>query len=160
MSESDVAQSIIDEAAAILREKGVVVDILPATIPHDYTADAFVAIHADDHTDSSKSGYKFTGPRRDYTGKTQELVRLLEEKYEKATGLKKDPNITRNMRGYYAFAWWRYEHAIHPMTPGAIAETGFMSNQGDLRLLIDTPEIPGKAIADALLEFLRLEGLI
>jgi hypothetical protein len=64
------------------------------------------------------------------------------------------------MRGYYAFAWWRYEHAIHPMTPSAIAETGFMSNYSDRRLLIDNPEIPGKAIAEALIKFLESEGLI
>jgi N-acetylmuramoyl-L-alanine amidase len=160
MSESDVAMAIANEASKVLEANGVTVDILPATVPPEYLADAFLSIHADDHTDSSKSGYKFAAPRRDYTGKTENLVRLLEKKYEDATGLARDPNITRNMRGYYAFSWWRYDHAIHPMTPGVIAETGFMSNPGDFRLLSQTPEIPGRAIAEALLEFLKSEGIL
>lgn len=158
--EWEVNYSIANEVAEILRTKGVEVDILPATVPPRYWADVFIAIHADGNNDSSKSGYKFSGPWRDLTGKTESLVKLLEEKYEAATGLEKDTNITSNMRGYYAFSWWKNDHAIHPMTVGVIAETGFLSSKSDQKLLINNPDISGKAIADALLEFLSKEGLL
>lgn len=159
-TEVEVAKSIAELTAQILQEQGVIVDIIPATVEPKYWADVFVAIHADGSEDPAKTGYKFSGPRRDYTGKTDRIVRLLEEEYEKATGFEKDPNITRNMRGYYAFSWWRYEHAIHPMTPGVIAETGFMTNVSDRKLLINNPEIPSQAIADALITYLKEEKLL
>ena len=143
-----------------LKSEGVVVDILPTTVPPDYIADVFIAIHADGSEDRYKSGYKFAGPWRDYSRKSNKLVSILEKHYEAATGLAKDENISRNMRGYYAFSWWRYEHAIHPMTTAVIAETGFLTNWGDQQLLIKTPEISANAISDALLEYLEGEGLL
>lgn len=84
----------------------------------------------------------------------------LEGEYEKATGLIRDPNITRNMRGYYAFAWWRYEHAIHPMTTATIAETGFLSNTSDQALLIRQPEIAAAGLANGIEKFLRETELL
>lgn len=152
----EIAHLIADN----LKAEGVEVDILPTTVPPAYWADVFIAIHADGSEDRRKSGYKFAGPWRDYTRKSATLVSILEKHYEEATGLEKDENISRNMRGYYAFSWWRNEHAIHPMTTGVIAETGFLTNRNDQLLLINTPEVSADAISEALLEFLRGEGLI
>lgn len=160
MWEWEVNLTIAELTAEILREKGITVELLPATVPPDYWADVFLAIHADGSTDKTKSGYKFAGPWRDYTGKSEELVASLEKYYEEATGLPKDPNVTRNMRGYYAFSWWRYEHSIHPMTTAAIAETGFLTSRSDQKLLIDTPEISAQAIADGIVEYLEAEKLL
>lgn len=160
MSESEVVYKIAEEISDALKEKGVVVEILPATVPVNYWADVFISLHADGSEDSSKNGYKFSGPRRDYTGKADDLVSLLEDEYGDATGFERDPNVTRNMRGYYAFSWWRYEHAIHPMTPGVIIETGFLSNYSDRTLLINNPDVPAKAIATALTNFLTNEKLL
>jgi hypothetical protein len=158
--EWEVNKSIAEETAKILREEGIVVELLQATIPPKYWADVFVAIHADGSTDRSISGYKFAAPWRDFTGNANELVSILERKYEERTNLEKDPNITRNMRGYYAFSWWRYEHAVHPMTTAVIAETGFLTNRSDQKLLINTPEVPAKAIADGIIEYLKNEELL
>lgn len=158
--EWEVNYEIANLTANFLREKGVEAEVLPATVPPRYWADVFIAIHADGSTDSSKSGYKFAGPWRDLTGKSTDLVTLLEASYEAATNLPKDENITRNMRGYYAFSWWRYEHAIHPMTTGVIAETGFLTNRGDQELLIKNPHISANAIAEAIVQFLDGEGLL
>jgi hypothetical protein len=158
--EWEVNKSIAEKTAVILKEKGIEVEIIPATVPPKYWADIFVAIHADGSTDRSTSGYKFAAPWRDFSGKADDLVSILETKYEDATNLEKDPNITRNMRGYYAFSWWRYEHAIHPMTTAVIAETGFLTNRSDQKLLINTPEIPAQAIADGITEHLENEGLL
>lgn len=158
--EWEVNHAIATKIGEILAGEGVVTEILPTTIPPKYWADVFIAIHADGSEDRTKSGYKFAGPWRDYTRKSGELVSILERHYEKATGLTRDENISRNMRGYYAFSWWRYEHAVHPMTTSVIAETGFLTNRSDQRLLIDTPEISAEAIADAILEYLSEEELL
>lgn len=159
-SEWEVNMAIAELIQDKLEASGVEVDLLPATVPPRYWADVFISIHADGSLDTQVSGYKFAAPWRDLTGRAEELVEILNSNYGQATGLVYDPNITRNMRGYYAFAWWRYEHAIHPMTTAVIAETGFLTNANDRRLIVDQPEISADAIADSLIEFLESEGLI
>lgn len=159
-TEVEVNLEIALIVAKHLEAEGIHVDILPATVPVDYWADVFVAIHADGSTDRSASGFKVAAPRRDFTGKTQSLVTFLELAYEPATLLKKDPNITRNMRGYYAFSWWRYDHAVHPMTTAAIVETGFLTNAADRRIIADKPEVPAKAIAEGILNYLTEHQLL
>lgn len=154
VQEWEVNLSIAQLIKPILEKEGIVVDILPSTIPPGYWADVFVSIHADGNPNPLTSGYKVAAPRRDYTGRGGALVSILEEEYEKATGFPRDPNITRNMTGYYAFAWWRFDHAIHPMTPAAIVETGFMTNPQEATVLINSPEVPAQAIAAAILRFL------
>lgn len=143
-----------------LKKEGVVVDIIPATVPIDYWADVFIAIHADGNENSNVSGFKFASPWRDFTNKSSRLVDLLNENYEKETGMTKDLNISRNMRGYYAFSWWRFDHAIHPMTVGVIAETGFLTSPQDRKIIVDNPDISAKPIADSILLFLREEKII
>jgi len=159
-TEAEVNLAIAQETARILEESGVLVDILPATVPISYWADVFIAIHADGSTDSSTSGYKIAAPWRDFSGNAASLVTHLETEYETATILEKDPNITRNMRGYYAFSWWRYEHAIHPMTTAAIVETGFLTSAFDRKLIVDKPEVPAGAIAQGVINYLSEKQLI
>lgn len=158
--EWEVNYAIARETAKLLEAQGIVVDILPATVPPDYIADVFLAIHADGSTDRSISGYKFASPWRDLTGKSALLVDMLDRQYGEITQLRKDDNITRNMRGYYAFAWWRFEHSVHPMTTSAIAETGFLTNYSDQQLLIYSPEIPASALALGIIEYLTAQGLV
>lgn len=159
ITEVEVNQKIATEVKELLEEKGIVVDLLPTTIPPGYWADVFISIHADGSEYSATTGYKFASPWRDFTRKAKDLVSMLEEVYEEKTGLVKDPNISRNMRGYYAFSWWRYEHAIHPMTTAVIAEIGFITNPSDRKLLLQT-QIPAQAIANGILNFLNSEGLL
>jgi len=154
--EWEVNMNIAQDAKQLLEEKGVVVDLLPATIPPGYFADAFVAIHADGSIDHSVSGFKVASPRRDISGKASELQQIINDTYRQVTGLPQDSNITRNMMGYYAFSWRRFDHSLHPMTPATILETGFLTNPGEAKLLTKSPSIPAEAIADALLKFLRI----
>lgn len=160
VTEVEVNEMVVNEIAAILTKAGVVVDILPTTVPKNYWADVFVSIHADGNDDRRKSGFKIAGPWRDFTGKADALAQSIETAYAEATGLTIDENITRTMRGYYAFSWWRYEHAIHPMTVGLIVELGFLTNASDRDLMANTPEIPAGAIAETLLTHLRGEELL
>lgn len=159
-SEWEVNMEIAKEVQKILEVNGVEVELLPATVPPKYWADIFIAIHADGSTDPRTNGYKFASSWRDFTGKADTLLSILDVEYKSQTKLQYDPNITRNMRGYYAFSWWRYEHAVHPMTTPVIAETGFLTNKSDQKLLINNPEIPGKAIGEGILEYLRNEKLL
>lgn len=154
-AEWEVNLAIAEETKKFLEKEGEVVDILPATIPPAYYADAIVSIHTDGSTSSSTSGFKVAAPRRDMSGKADELVKIIEEVYKKQTNLEIDPNISRNMTGYYAFSWRRYEHSTHPMAPAVILETGFLTNPAEARMLINNPELPASAIAEALITFLK-----
>ncbi|MCH8748730.1 N-acetylmuramoyl-L-alanine amidase [Patescibacteria group bacterium] len=147
---------ITQETAKLLEAEGVVVDILPATIPQGYWADVFVAIHADGNNDTGVSGFKTTGPWRDFTGSSIKLVELIEKEYSQATGLSIDNKVTHSMRGYYAFNWWRYDYAVHPMTPAVILETGFLTSPRDQQIIIHQPEKAAQGIARAVLKFLTL----
>lgn len=159
-SEAEVNLAIAAEIKKILEAHGIVVDILPATIPPKYWADAFVSIHADGSESSATTGYKAASPRRDFSGNATALVTFIENAYEEATGLVRDPNVTRNMTGYYAFAWWRYEHAVHPMTAAAILETGFLTNPSDRRIIVNKPEISAEGLANGVIKFLESENLL
>lgn len=159
-SETEVNLAIATKIKDVLEAEGVTVELLPTTIPPGYWADVFISIHADGSTDPNKSGYKFAAPWRDFSGNADYLVNLLETSYQTATDLEKDLNVTRNMRGYYAFSWWRYSHAIHPMTTAVIAETGFLTNANDRRLLTQQPDIPAKALAEAILSYLQSQNLL
>jgi hypothetical protein len=160
-SEWEVNYEIARETQKILEEKGIIVELLPTAIPKSYFADVFVSIHADGHPDLTKTGFKASRPRRDYSGKADKLVSLIKSEYASATDLVWDEEtITRNMRGYYAFSWWRYEHAVHPMTVSAILETGFLTSPTDQELLIVTPEIPAEGLANAIEKFLIAENLL
>ena len=158
--EWEVNLAIAEASKEILEEKGIEVDILPATIPKDYWADVFVAIHADGSTDLSKLGFKTASPRRDYSGKASKLLEFIETEYRLATNLEKDPNVTRNMRGYYAFAWWRYEHTVHPMTAAVILETGFLTNSSDRKTIVSRPELSAQGLASGIIEYLKTENLL
>jgi hypothetical protein len=157
ISEWEVNLEIAEAARDLLEPHGIAVDILPATVPPAYWADAFVSIHADDNDDTRVSGYKVAAPRRDRSGRATELATLLETHYGEVTRLPLDPNVTRNMRGYYAFNYRKYEHAIHPMTPAAILETGFLSSPEDRRIIARDPEKAAQGLVDALLEFLGVQ---
>lgn len=159
-AEWEVNYQIATLTAEILRSNGVIVDIIPATVPPQYLSDVFVAIHADGNTDQSVTGFKVAAPWRDLTGKAALVSKAVESSYQKATGFIIDPNVTRNMRGYYAFSWWRYEHAIHPMTTAMILETGFLTNPNDQKIIVKKPEIASEGLADGLLTYLSQQGLL
>ena len=156
-AEWQVNLAIAQETAKLLEAKGIVVDLLPVTIPPDYLADLFISIHADGSTNSGVSGFKVASPWRDATGRGEELVDIFEKAYGNTTSLEIDPNVTRNMRGYYAFNWRRYEHSIHEMTPAIILETGFLTSRVDQKLLIRNPALAARGIAQGIFEFLGVE---
>ncbi len=158
-TEQELVLDIARRTKALLEKDGVLVELLPATIPVDYTADAFISIHADGNASSNVSGFKIAAPRGDFSGWSDDLVEALYASYDEATGLRQDPNITRRMNGYYAFNWRRYDHALHPMTPAAIVETGFVTSPRDRAILVDDPDRAAEGIANGIRAFLEKRGL-
>lgn len=158
--EVDVVLQIGQKVKSLLEARGVIVDLLPATVPEKYIADAFVSIHADGNVNSSVSGFKIASPQRDFSGRSVILMETLYETYAKETGLKTDKNITRRMSGYYAFNWRRYKHTVSPITPAVIVETGFLTNPTDRKIIVDNQDKSAKGIADGILKFLSANSLI
>ena len=146
---------IAKQAARVLTQYGYKVELLPSLIPDSYNADVFVSIHADGNSNPAVSGFKAAAPRRDMTGNANKLLAFIEEAYQAATGLPKDPNVSRNMRGYYAFAWWRYDHAVHPMTTSIILETGFLTSPADRAIIVRRPELAAAGIANGIIAYLQ-----
>jgi len=154
ITEVDITSEIADRMAAMLNAQGVVVDILPTTVPEGYLADAFIALHCDGDGVGEQSGFKMAhGSRR---GPYEDaLIAAIKDVYAKATGLSYDvTHISSAMRGYYAFNWGRYQHATSPFTPATIIELGYLSNDDDRALLLDHADLIATALANGILTFL------
>ena len=152
--EVDVNMDIAKRVAAMLTLKGVVVDLLPATIPEGYVADAFLAIHADSDGVGEISGYKLAhGPLR---GPFEDrLVSAVKDAYGAATGLAYDGrHITVDMTYYYPFNWGRFLHVASPHTPAALIEMGYISSDDDRAFLTEHADKAADGIANGLLRFL------
>ncbi len=149
--EWEINYEITTLTAKILAKENLHVEVLPATLPPGYKADMFVAIHADQNPKTTITGFKATGAWNDVTGKASLISRILEKEYTQTTGMKKDFQITRAMKQYYAFNHQKFVHTIHPDTPGVIVETGFLTNVHDKRMLLNYPEIPARGLANGII---------
>jgi hypothetical protein len=158
ITEVELNQKITEETAKLLKNKGYFVEILPATVPKRYFADVFVAIHADGNPSRKVNGFKATGPWFDYTGKSRRLSDSITQEYLSLTNMYNDTeNISPNMGEYYAFSWNRFEHAIHPMTPAAIVETGYLTSPQDRKIIVQNYKLSAKGIALGIERFLKQE---
>jgi hypothetical protein len=152
MSEVELNEAMALRVAERLQAAGVVVDLIPATVPPGYQADAFVALHADNYPGPQIHGWKLATFFRSSQA-SLDLASSLSSSYG-ALGMPHDPIMTANMRGYYAFNYRRYKHAIAPTTPGVILEMGYMSSPDDMALLRDTPDMVADAITSGILGYL------
>jgi N-acetylmuramoyl-L-alanine amidase len=156
--EWEVNLDLARRAAALLERTGVLVDVLPATVPPRYRAHAFVSIHADGDESGQLRGFKVARPGFSSIPTADDrLVATLNGAYERATGLPRDDaHISIRMRYYYAFNSRRYCHAVATGVPQAIVETGFLTSAIDRSLLLGNPDAAARGIADGILEFLEL----
>lgn len=153
INEVDVVLDVAHRLVAVLRERGYVVDLLPATVPPSYLADVFVSLHADSDVTSTARGFKIAhGTYRSPHDKL--LVEQLIEHYAAGTQLPWVERVTADMIDYYAFAWFRYEHALAPHTAAAIVEMGFISHPFDRPVLLNEPDRVARAIAEGIIRFL------
>ncbi|MGQ9482670.1 MAG: N-acetylmuramoyl-L-alanine amidase [Chloroflexus sp.] len=151
--EVEVNEAIAIRVRDILVAAGVEVDLLPATVPPAYDADAFVAIHADGSTAGAR-GWKIATPWRT-SAASRALMEAVASTYGVTTGLPEDRyGISVNMRGYYAFNYRRHTHAIARTTPAIIVETGFLTNAADRTIIVDRPDLAAQGIAEGILKYL------
>ncbi|MEI7557110.1 N-acetylmuramoyl-L-alanine amidase [Candidatus Chlorohelix sp.] len=155
-TEVQINYDIARRTAALLISRGVTVDLLPATVPPAYTADAFVAIHCDAVTSSSPSGFKLAHYWNSAIPKTEDtLVNSIYSQYEATTLMKRDGSITDGMTEYYSFnSAYRY-YAISKATPGAIIELGFLTNPNDTQILVNRADNVARGLANGIIVFLN-----
>ncbi|MEN9938170.1 MAG: hypothetical protein RLZZ387_4749 [Chloroflexota bacterium] len=154
LSEVELNLDIARRVEARLAAAGVQVDLLPATVPPGYDADAFVAIHADGARKPGARGFKIATPWRTSRA-SQHLKDVLDAEYAAATRLPRDGAITFNMRGYYAFSYRRHTHAIARTTPAVIVEMGFLTSPADRAVMVGKADVVAAGIADGVLRYLR-----
>ena len=153
LQEVDVNLAVARQVAALLREEGYQVEMLPEYAPKlvGFRAMAFVAIHADSCV-GGLSGFKVAHHAdADPLGPGARLAASLSRAYAEATGLSPHPNtITDDMRRYHAL------RKIAPDTPSVIIECGFLG--GDRDLLTHGQDRVAQGIANGILAFLRTAG--
>jgi len=145
----DVAARVV----AILQYEGYDAELLPEYSEKlvGYEADAFVSIHADACNVPEASGFKVARVAASAIPEEEDrLVECLVQEYGKMTGLSFHRNsITYDMRDYHAF------NEIHPLTPGAIIELGFMG--ADRELLTEDAYHVAQGVARGIACFLEGE---
>ena len=158
LHEVDVNLAVARRVASDLLRAGVDVDLLPATVPMGYDADALVAIHADDGGGSDLRGWKVSAPWRASEG-SRALRDNLSRVYGALSGLPLDRyGVTYNMLGYYGFSWNRFAHAAAPATPCAIIETGYLTSAADRTVIVDDPDRVASAVSLGILSYLAQRG--
>lgn len=157
VTEVQINRAVAEALAERLEFAGVQVDLLPASVPPRYRADAFVSLHADSSPDGARRGFKTAHFEPSRTPQERVLKRLVDAAYAAGTGLPDDhENVSGNMLWYYAFDP-RYRHAVSPVTPSLLIEMGYISNGHDLDIL-EAAEIPAAAIAEGVLGYLEQVG--
>lgn len=148
-----IAEALRDQ----LEAAGVVVDLIPATVPIGYQADAFVSIHIDGVTGGQaewRRGYKVAAPYRSSPAGLA-LAKAVEQSYGQITELPEDqlgPSV--NMRAHYIFSPHRFWHAVAPTTPSIMVECAFMTHPADRALILEQPKLLAQGIAEGILDYL------
>jgi N-acetylmuramoyl-L-alanine amidase len=150
LREVDINLAVAKRVVAALEDSGYEVDLLEE---HDdrlygYVADALLSIHADSCDIPDATGFKVARVSISAIPQIEDiLVECLYKEYQRGTGLQRhDFSITPGMHQYYAFL------KIHPETPGAIIELGFMAADRDI--LVNEPDRLADGIVAGLLCFL------
>ncbi len=155
-TEVDLNYDVAQLVARLLRAKGVIVEVLPATVPTGDSADAFVAIHADGAAASGPRGFKIsTRWSSEVAVQDGMLVDQMIDAYRRETGLPEDSNVTRNMRGYYAYSPRRPTWRVSNFTPSAIVEMGYMTNAADRAVLFNKTGLVATGIVNGIMDFLH-----
>lgn len=158
LTEVEINLDIARRVIYILQALGYQADLLAEFDPRleNYQADALISIHADSCVDYPNatppaSGFKVASVEDSLVPEEEErLVSCLAQCYATRTGMYFHANsITYDMTRYHTF----YE--IDGQTPGAIIETGFMSN--DRHMLTQRADLVAQGIVDGIICFIEGE---
>jgi len=159
LTEVEINLDIARRTVYLLQSFGYQADLLEEydSQLQGYQADALVSIHADSceefpHADPPASGFKVASVEDSMVSEAEgRLVECLAQRYAARTGMYFHANsITYDMTRYHTF----YE--IDGYTPGAIIETGFMSN--DRHILTQRADLVAQGIVDGIVCFIEGEG--
>jgi N-acetylmuramoyl-L-alanine amidase len=159
-TELSVNKSVAYILKDMLEAEGIVVDLLPATVPRKYRADLFISLHSDSSPDLERHGYKSAYYK--YTRNNQDpiLKNHIDKSYFYFSGLRDDDaNVSGSMLEYYAFNHTRFRHSVAKKTPAILVEMGYISSESDWEFLKD-PVNPAYALKMGILSYLKEVGKI
>jgi len=152
LTETEINFNVAQRVVRNLRQLGYSVDLLDEFDPRldEYQAAALVSIHANSCEDYGEpvSGYLVAkADARPEGGPDSILAECIALHYEQTTQLERRFSLTLDMTDYHNF------REIHPLTPAAIIEMGFMKD--DRALLTEQPDDLARGITDGILCFLQ-----
>ena len=152
LTEASITFAVSQKVVRNLRDRGYSVDLLDEFDPRldGYQAAALVSIHANTCKNFGEvvTGYLIArAAARSGLGQDDGLVECVARYYGQATGLPRRPGVTLDMSDYHTF------REIHPMTPAAILELGFLLADRDT--LTNKQDAMAKGITDGVLCFLE-----
>jgi len=157
LTEASITLNVAERVVRGLQGRGYTVDLLDEFDPrlNNYRVDALVSIHANTCQDFGEpvSGFLIAAAaaRISARGNDDVLVECIARNYAMLTQLERRQGLTVDMTDYHTF------REIHPLTPAAILELGFML--GDRELLTEQPDLMAQAITEGVVCFLNPEIL-
>lgn len=156
LTEAEINFDISQRVVRHLRGMGFSVDLLDEFDPRldNYQAAALVSIHANTcmvWPGEVVSGFLIAGAAARVTARAEDdlLVECVARHYRQATGLQRRDGATVDMTDYHTF------REIHPLTPAAIIELGFML--ADRELLTQQQDTVARGVIEGILCFLDPE---
>lgn len=154
LTEAEINFAVAQRVVTSLRGLGYTVDLLDEFDPRlqNYQAAALVSIHANTCQtwgNDIVSGYLISAAaaRISARGNDDVLVECIAGTYQQASGLPRHPGVTIHMTDYHTF------REIHPLTPAAILELGFMLADRDV--LVNSQDALARGITEGVLCFLN-----
>lgn len=148
----NVASRVVDN----LRARGYRAELLEEFDArlNDYHAETLVSIHANtcQQFPGGASGFMVAkAAARAEFGEDARLAECIAAYYGPITGLERRMELTVDMTDYHSF------REIHPLTPAAIIELGFMHD--DRELLTEKPDLLAQAIVEGILCYIAPETI-
>ena len=154
LTEWELCLDIAQRTKTKLESDGYAVDLLPATVPENYLADAFLSLHTDGNDDTTVRGYKVAATAWDETSRSTELSEAVQVALGSAADLPTSSYISEEMNEYYAFNFTKYDHAVSPSTPAVIVELGFLTNRDDRQYLVYSSDQVAESLRQGVNSFL------
>lgn len=154
LTELEINIAVAQQVVQRLRQQGYNVDLLDEFDPRldNYQAAALVSIHSNSCEDYGErvSGFLVSkAAARPEGGVDTMLAECIADYYGAETELERRLTLTLDMTDYHTF------REIHPLTPAAILELGFMKD--DRQLLTDEQDRLAKGIVEGVECFLAVE---
>lgn len=155
LTEAEINFAVAQQVVRELRGRGYSVDLLDEFDPrlNNYQAATLVSIHANSCLSYGGEGTGFLVARaaaRPAGGPDELLAECIAQYYQRATQLERKFSLTVDMTDYHTF------REIHPRTPAAIIELGFMLLDRDL--LLNQQDVLAHGIAEGVVCFLEGDG--